>query len=234
MAIAICPLQHAREAVAHFVGRRAERHRARDVGRPVLILPARIAQEQGPLGERPIGGPAIMRQRAIGPDRRNRVERQILERPGLAPQRLEMVGGADLVDLARGVVLLDPAQEAGDRRPVARLRRLVPGDLDLILDRLGQHHRIARVEDRRPRRLERLRDRRHRPLGIDRHGLAAQARANKARTRRARAAARHCQGARGRRRRPCPRPRTGPRCRRHGPPQRPARPGCATRPARAR
>ena len=79
-----------------------------------------------------------------------------------------------LVDLARGIILLDPAQELGDRGAVARLRRLVPIDFDRILHRLGQHHRIARVEDRRPRRLERLRDRRHRPLGIDRHGLAAQ------------------------------------------------------------
>jgi hypothetical protein len=79
-----------------------------------------------------------------------------------------------LVDCARGVVELDPAQEFGDRRAVARLRRLVAVDLDPILDRLGQHHGIARIEDRRPRGVERLRDRRHRALGIDRDGLARQ------------------------------------------------------------
>ena len=63
-------------------------------------------------------------------------------------------------------------QEARHRRAVARLRRLVAGDLDRILDRLGQHRRIAAAEDACAAFLQRLGDRRDRPLRIDRDQLA--------------------------------------------------------------
>jgi hypothetical protein len=113
-----------------------------------------------------------------------------------------------------GIVLLDPAQEAGDRRAVARLRRLVAGDLDRILDRLGQHHRVARIEDRRARRVERLVI-----AATDRSGSTATVLPDRlasgtARTHRARAAARHCRGARTSSPTFSP-ARTGRPCRRH-------------------
>ena len=59
------------------------------------------------------------------------------------------------------------------RRAVARLGGVVAGDLDRVLDRLGQHRRIAHGDDLRAGLVERLEDRRDRPLGIDRDRLAA-------------------------------------------------------------
>ena len=85
-----------------------------------------------------------------------------------------MVRGLQLVDLALGRLVLDPAQEAGNRRSVALLRRLLAGDLDRVLDRLGKDGRVADREDLRAGLVERLEDRRDRALRVDRNGLALQ------------------------------------------------------------
>ena len=52
------------------------------------------------------------------------------------------------------------------------LRRLLPGDLNRILDGLGQDRRIAHGHDLRSCLVERVEDGRHCPLGIDRDRLA--------------------------------------------------------------
>ena len=49
-------LQHQREALAHLLGRLADRHGAGDVGGAVLILRAGIEQEQLALRELAVGG----------------------------------------------------------------------------------------------------------------------------------------------------------------------------------
>ncbi len=84
----------------------------------------------------------------------------------------EVVGGLQFVDVALGRFLVDPVQEARDDRAVARLGGLLAGDLDRVLDRLGQHRRVAHRQDLRPRLLERLEDRGDRALGIDDDRLA--------------------------------------------------------------
>src|SRR5215204_5318885 len=77
-----------------------------------------------------------------------------------------MVGGLQLVDLALRRFRLDPPEEAGDRRAVAILRRLLPGDLDGVLDRLRKDGRISERDDIRASLVERLEDCRHSPLWI--------------------------------------------------------------------
>ena len=121
------------------------------------------------------------------------------------------------------------------RGAVARLGGPVAGDLGLVLDRLGQHGGIALGDHSRAGLLERLEDRRHRPLRIDRRRSCRRARRRSA----SKALAlvqrgRRCRDAGGRRRRPSRRRRTDRRCRPHGPARRPERPACGRRPGRAR
>ncbi len=111
---------------------------------------------------------------AVGAGARDGVEAQIPEVARFLAEGLEARRRAELVDAASGRLARKPVQEARQRRAVARLRRPVAGDLDLVLDRLGQDRGVALRDDFRPGRVQRLEDRRHRPLGIDRHGLAGE------------------------------------------------------------
>ena len=126
---------------------------AGDVGGAVDILAARIDQIEAAALELAVGlfARAVVGDGAVGPGRRNGVERQVAKLGTLAAQRLEMVGRGQFVELALGRLLLDPFQEARDRRAVARLGVLLAGDLGRILDRLGQHRRVAQRRGSWPR-----------------------------------------------------------------------------------
>ena len=113
-----------------------------------------------------------MDDRAVRPGARNAVERQVAKLGRFAAQRLEMVRRLQLVDVALGRFLVDPVQEARDRRAVALLRGLLAGDLGRVLDRLGQDRRVAQRQDLGAGLVERVEDRRDRALGIDHDGLA--------------------------------------------------------------
>src|SRR4051794_32910782 len=69
-------LEHAGEAVAHFRGRLADRHRARDVGGAVDILAARINEIERARLELAVGFLArfVMDDRAVRPRARDTVE----------------------------------------------------------------------------------------------------------------------------------------------------------------
>ena len=79
---------------------------------------------------------------------------------------------AELVDAALRALDRQPVKETRQSGAVARLRGLVPADLDRILERLGQDGGIAPRDHPCARAFERLEDRRHRPLRIHHHGLA--------------------------------------------------------------
>ena len=118
-------LEHAGEAVAHLVGRLADRHGAGDVGGAVDILAARIDQVERALLELAVGLLArlVVDDRAVRPRARDAVEREVAKLGILAAKRFEMVGRLQLVDVALGRLLVDPVEEAGDRRAVARPAR---------------------------------------------------------------------------------------------------------------
>ena len=56
--------------------------------------------------------------------------------------------------------------------PSRVLGRLLSGDLDRVLDRLGQDRRVAQRQDLGPGLVERVEDRGDRTFGVDDHGLA--------------------------------------------------------------
>ena len=91
---------------------------------------------------------------------------------GCSRATLETVGGGQFVELALGRLLFDPFEETRDGRAVAGLGALLPGDLGRILDRLGQHRRVAQRQDLGAGLLERFENRPDRALGVDRDGLA--------------------------------------------------------------
>jgi hypothetical protein len=110
---------------------------------------------------------------AVGPGAGDRVERQVAKLGSLAAKRLEPVRRNQLVDLALRSFLVDPVEEAGDGDAVALLRFLMAGDFERILACFRKDRRVAKRQDPGIRLLERVEDRRHRPLGIDGDRLAA-------------------------------------------------------------
>src|SRR3546814_9768697 len=86
----------------------------------------------------------VIRARSVRAGRRDRVERGGLEHAG-GLAKLEQFGDAiEFGEPALGRGLLDPAQEAAERGAVADARGAVAGDFGCVLDRLGEHHGIAR------------------------------------------------------------------------------------------
>ena len=171
------PLQHAGEAVAHFARGRTDRHDAGDVGGAVLILPAGVDQEELAWLDRRIRlfGNMIMRACPMRAGRRDGREAGVLEQPGRLTAREQPCGGGQLGLAALGAFLLHPAQEAHHRRAVADRGGAVPGDLGGVLDRLGQHHRIAKRQHLGAACFQRLRDGGNGALGIGHDTLARKA-----------------------------------------------------------
>ena len=204
---------------------------AGDVGGAVDILAARIDQIERARLELAVG---LLARLDSGRSRRSARRRKCVSNDRSRSSgfsRRSASRWSDAVSsstLALGRFLLDPLQEARDRRAVARLGGLLAGDFGRILDRLGQDGRVAHRQDLRAGLVERLEDRRDRAFGIDGDGLALQLARARSRIPRARAAGRRCRDAGERRRRPSRTRRTGRRCRRRGPAHRPARPACGS------
>src|SRR6185503_18462800 len=108
--------------------------------RSVDVLAARIDQVELTFFELAVGLLArlVMDDRAVRPGARNAVEREVAKLAIFPAQRFQMVGRLELVDVALGRLLVDPAQEARDDRPVAGLGGLLAGDLGGILERLRE------------------------------------------------------------------------------------------------
>src|SRR3954469_7880236 len=83
-----------------------------------------------------------------------------------------MIGCLQFVDIALWRFLVDPAQEFRNDRAVALLRGLLPRDLGIILDRLGQDGRVTQRQDFCSRLFQRFEDGRDRALWIDDDRLA--------------------------------------------------------------
>ena len=83
-----------------------------------------------------------------------------------------MVRRLQFVDVALWRFVVDPVEEARDRRAVALLCGFLAGDLGRVLDRLGQDGRIAQRQNLGAGPIERVEDRRYGALGIDDDGLA--------------------------------------------------------------
>ena len=79
--------------------------------------------------------------------RGDRVEAQILELSRLATELFELHRRADLIDPARGGILVEPGEEADDRCSVAEMRGAGALDLGRVLDRLGQNAGIVSGDD---------------------------------------------------------------------------------------
>ena len=171
-------LQHARVAIHHLGGRlaRADPDGAGDVGRPVEILPARIAQEDARRRDRDIAVfiDLVMRQRGMAGGGADRVEAAILQFAGRLAEFAQFGDGGQLVDIALGRFDRDPAQESRDRCAVACLGIAMALLFGRRLDRLGQDGRIGIAHDLGTARFERVENPGHCVVRIDRHGLALQ------------------------------------------------------------
>ncbi len=126
-------LQHAGEAVAHLVARRADGDGAGDVGGAVLVLRAGIDQEQFVHAERAVGGAghAVVHDGAVRTRAGNGRERDVLEQAAVAAEAFQRLDGADLGELARRRLGVEPGQKphhaprhrANARRACRRSRR---------------------------------------------------------------------------------------------------------------
>ena len=115
-----------------------------------------------------------MDDRAVRPRARDAVEGQVPKLGILAPQSLQMVGGLQLVEIAFGRLFLDPAKEARYGGAIARLGRLLSGNLDRVLERLRKDRGIADREDLCSGLVQRLEDCRDGAFRIDRYRLSLQ------------------------------------------------------------
>ncbi|GCC46735.1 hypothetical protein chiPu_0030840, partial [Chiloscyllium punctatum] len=137
--------QHAGEAIAHLCGRAADRDGAGDVGGAVLILRAGIDQQEIAGHDAAVGlaRHAIMHDGAVRPGAGDGRERDVLQRAGLAAERLQGLDGVDLGEVACGRLAVDPGKEARQRHGVALVRGAGAFDLGEVLDRLEQADRIV-------------------------------------------------------------------------------------------
>ena len=147
-------LEHAGEAVAHLAGRRADRHRAGDVGGAVAILRARIDQIERVGRDRQRGRrrDAVVDDRAVRAGAGNRVEGDVdqfraVSQRGLGAECLQPLDRGDLVDGPGRPDLVEPGQEAHHRGAVADMGAARAGEFGCILARLRQGR-----PDRWPRR----------------------------------------------------------------------------------
>src|SRR5438477_781642 len=118
-------LEDAGEAVAHLVGRLADRHGAGNVGGAIDILAAGVDQIERALLELAVGllARAVVDDGAVRASAGNAVERKVAELRVFAAQCFEMVGRLQLIDAALGRFLVDPVEETRDDGAVALLRR---------------------------------------------------------------------------------------------------------------
>ena len=105
--------------VAHFRGRLADRHRARDIGGAVLVLAAGIDQEQFAGRDRAIGPrrDAIMHDGAVGPGARDGRKGNVLEQAGLAAEAFQRLDRIDLGELAAGASRSNQARKRTTAAP---------------------------------------------------------------------------------------------------------------------
>src|SRR5690606_24197677 len=119
-------LEDTREAVLLLRARltRADPDGARDVGRAVAILPARIAQEHAARLDRKVRVliDPVVRDRRVGPGGGDRVEAVVLQRPGGEAKFLQPGRGGELGFPALGRFDREPVEESRDCRAVAFLR----------------------------------------------------------------------------------------------------------------
>ena len=145
-------LQHAGEAVAHFRGRLADRHRAGDVGGAVQILRAGIDQIEAAVLQHALGGgraPGNGRWRRSAPRPRWWGKLRPLKCSPVAAESLERVGNRDLLEPALEAPRRKPGEEPGQRRAVAPVGVAAAFQLHRILARLGQKTGIGRADDGR-------------------------------------------------------------------------------------
>ena len=115
-----------------------------------------------------------MDDRAVRPGAGNRVEAEVPEVAAFLAEALQFRRGRHLVDAALRRLDLQPVQEARERRTVPCLCRAMAGLFDRILDRLGQDRGIAARDDMGAGLVQRLEDRRHGALRVDRDRLAGE------------------------------------------------------------
>ena len=122
---------------------------------PSGYWPPRIDQVDRVHLDRPVGllADPIVDDRAVGPGAGDGVEAQSRAGRRIAWRKAcSFAAAPELVDAALGRLDRQPVEEARQRRAVARLGGAVAGDLDLVLDRLGQDRGVALRDDlaRRP------------------------------------------------------------------------------------
>ena len=148
--------QHAREAVAHLVGRRADGDGAGDVGGAVQILAAAVDEQQRALFDAAnlVADRLVVRQGAVGAGPGDGIERQVLQGAGGLAEGLQLFGDLALVGeglLRRGV---DPVQEAGQGRAVADVGLTAALDLDVVLLGARQGAGVHAANDAGARRFQ--------------------------------------------------------------------------------
>ena len=102
----------------------------------------------------------------------DRVEAGILQPLVEPPEFAQFRRRGELIDAALRRFDRQPAQEAGDRRPVSRLRFAVALRFGAVLDRLGENGRVALAYRHRAAFFESQRNRSHAIIGINRNALA--------------------------------------------------------------
>ena len=90
----------------------------------------------------------------------------------LAAEGFERGDDADLVEVALGRLLVEPAEELCHRDAVDAVRLAHAGDLGVVLRRLGHQHRVALFDDDRVAdALDGIHDRDRGGGGIEQHAL---------------------------------------------------------------
>ena len=168
-------LQHAGEAVDHLGGRLADRHGAGDVGGAVLILAAGIDQVERARRERQVGfGRAlVVRQRAVGTERRNGVEAQILEAAQILAKAEQLLLRRSSRRRRPGASSSTHLRKRDTAAPSRACAALWPATSTGFLTAFGRTAGSRRLRCGL-RLLQRLADRRDRTFRVDRDQLARQ------------------------------------------------------------
>ena len=150
-------LEHAGEAVAQLGARPADADRAGDVGGAVLVLAAAVDEEQ-PAADRQVRRLAdpVMGDRRVRAGGGDGGKGHVLQRAGVAAERLQRRGRVDLGQPAVRRLGVEPGEKARQRRAVANMRGARSGEFDRVLDRLHPRDRVGLDDRLAARRLERL------------------------------------------------------------------------------
>ena len=162
-------LEHERVVPPHRRARRADGDGPRHVGGAVGILGAGVDEIERAWLELEIarGRRPVMHHGAMRSCRRDRIEAQILELSRVATELFELHRRADLIDPARGRMLVEPGEEARHRRAVADMRGAGARDLGVVLDRLGQNAGVVAGDDLGAGSFENLREAHRRRVRIE-------------------------------------------------------------------